>query len=195
MRPKSFTFGKGLIAPPHQISMIVRDPGRSASAVNYDLVPCSPFKRPHSARRVKVEESNLDFARRWISLCEKRHGCECDEPTMPQNPSRNLEIPHFRLIDVRRSRLVKASLSWEYFALSYVWGSQFPFFVTTSSRLEELEEPGGLNGYWNEIPLTIRDAVAAVARLGFRYLWIDSICIVQDDIEAQSAIIANMDLV
>lgn len=35
----------------------------------------------------------------------------------------------------------------------------------------------------NELPQTFRDAVTITRRLGLRYLWIDSLCICQDDIE------------
>jgi hypothetical protein len=34
---------------------------------------------------------------------------------------------------------------------------------------------------WSSLPKTFQDAVAITRSLGFRYLWIDSLCIVQDD--------------
>jgi len=34
---------------------------------------------------------------------------------------------------------------------------------------------------WQNLPLSFQDAITATAELGIRYLWIDSLCIVQDD--------------
>jgi hypothetical protein len=77
-----------------------------------------------------------------------------------------------------------------------VWGGAGTwFFTTTTSNIEQLEKPGGLNAFWHEIPMTIQGAVTVVAKLGYRYLWIDSICIVQDDVEQKGAAIEMMGLV
>jgi hypothetical protein len=38
-----------------------------------------------------------------------------------------------------------------------------------------------------ELPLAFNDAIIAARRMGFRHLWIDSICILQgSDVEAQA---------
>ncbi|KAK7718842.1 hypothetical protein SLS57_005952 [Botryosphaeria dothidea] len=36
---------------------------------------------------------------------------------------------------------------------------------------------------WDWLPKTFRDAITVVRSLGFRYIWIDSLCIVQDDLD------------
>jgi hypothetical protein len=99
-------------------------------------------------------------------------------------------------MDLKESRLVRPSTIWKYWALSYVWGGTGTwFFTTTSSTISRLEQSGGLNEFWHEIPMTIRGAVAVVAKLGYRYLWVDSIYIVQDDQEQKGAAINTVDLV
>ncbi|KAF2092683.1 HET-domain-containing protein, partial [Rhizodiscina lignyota] len=64
----------------------------------------------------------------------------------------------------------------EYVTLSHRWGSH-QSFVTTKANLESRQE----GFYFEELPQTYRDAAIIAARLGFEYLWIDALCIVQDD--------------
>jgi hypothetical protein len=65
-----------------------------------------------------------------------------------------------------------------YAALSYCWGSGTPYKLTkeTSQSLT-----GGVSA--SLFPRTIRDAVHAVRALEIEWLWVDSMCIVQDDKE------------
>ena len=196
MKAMNFVFGSAPAVPPHHIRLAAKVPGALGWGAAYNLVPIFKDQRPYSARRVKTEQSNVANAREWLSLCKQRHGDDCNEPTMPQSRRGDSEAPHIRLIDLKESRLVRASTNWTYWALSYVWGGAGTwFFTTTTSNIEQLEQPGGLNAFWHEIPMTIQGAVAVVAKLGYRYLWIDSICIVQDDIEQKGAAIEMMDLV
>jgi Heterokaryon incompatibility protein (HET) len=69
---------------------------------------------------------------------------------------------------------------------------------TGKDNLESLLEGDSLATHWNEIPKTIRDTVNLVDQLGIQYLWVDCLCIVQDDteskhdqIQAMSGIYAN----
>ncbi|KAH8586606.1 heterokaryon incompatibility protein-domain-containing protein, partial [Bisporella sp. PMI_857] len=66
-----------------------------------------------------------------------------------------------------------------YAALSHVWGdpaTSAPFLVTTEEtlrdRLQTIE--------FQDLPLTFRDAIRLSAALGITYIWIDSLCIIQD---------------
>ncbi|EIW52310.1 HET-domain-containing protein, partial [Trametes versicolor FP-101664 SS1] len=62
-----------------------------------------------------------------------------------------------------------------YLALSYVWGGDQTHKTTTSniSTYEQGIAPALL-------PATIRDAIYVTHMLGFRWLWVDSLCIIQD---------------
>jgi hypothetical protein len=62
-------------------------------------------------------------------------------------------------------------------ALSHCWGGQIPQ-VTTALNISERENYLPLNS----LPQTFIDAVWITRRLGFQYLWIDSLCILQDSI-------------
>ncbi|EKG20514.1 Heterokaryon incompatibility [Macrophomina phaseolina MS6] len=54
-----------------------------------------------------------------------------------------------------------------------------------------LTAPGSLKT--SEIPRTIRDAMSLVASMGERFLWVDALCIIQDDIGMQQSQIMKMD--
>ncbi|KAK0220822.1 heterokaryon incompatibility protein-domain-containing protein [Armillaria nabsnona] len=64
----------------------------------------------------------------------------------------------------------------KYVALSYVWGCEQPH-CTTGQNLESYRVKGIPLEY---IPKTIMDAIAVTRDLGFRYLWVDAFCIIQD---------------
>lgn len=88
----------------------------------------------------------------------------------------------FRLIDVENCCVVKPPRTFEYVALSYVWGdatlnSQFLHLSLTNSQ--SLEEKYSLQG--PAVPATVQDAMVACRGLGKRYLWVDRFCIPQDE--------------
>jgi hypothetical protein len=93
----------------------------------------------------------------------------------PQLPSRVLEI-----IGPETLRLHAAQPSEvaNYACLSHCWGDKQPIQTTTTS-LDAYTK----NIPWAELPETFKHAVHVTAELGLRYLWIDSLCIVQDDKE------------
>lgn len=87
-----------------------------------------------------------------------------------------------RLIDVGQglSETVKlyetqATDSLEYIALSHPWGENPPYFRTFRKNLEEYKQGIRIA----DLTKTFRDAVKTTRELGMRYLWIDSICIIQ----------------
>ena len=72
-----------------------------------------------------------------------------------------------RLVDVRKLR--------PYLALSYCWGEGNSLTTerrTLRSRLRCIT--------YNQLPRTFQDAVRATRKLGYRYVWIDALCIIQD---------------
>jgi hypothetical protein len=63
----------------------------------------------------------------------------------------------------------------QWVALSHCWGNEPPFISTIynlSNRMRQLQ--------WSDLPATFRDAIIITRKLGYRYLWIDSLCILQD---------------
>ncbi|KAF4343740.1 TOL protein [Fusarium beomiforme] len=80
----------------------------------------------------------------------------------------------------------KQVIRGSYLALSYCWGRQIP---GKRDRLSELRKDNE-NALMNEIKVedlekTVRDAVYVTHELGYKYLWVDRFCIVQDCHEDQ----------
>lgn len=76
----------------------------------------------------------------------------------------------------------------QYVALSHCWGS-CPTLKTLSTNIERFRIGVPLQ----DLPSTFKDAVKMTKQLGFDYIWIDSLCIVQDsptDWEEQSNLMA-----
>ena len=86
------------------------------------------------------------------------------------------------LVDVIDACLVPAPKDCSYVTLSYVWGDR-KTLKTNSSNLTQLQEIGSLEKHqWKtQLPRTIRDAIGVVKILAEKYLWVDNLCIVQDD--------------
>jgi hypothetical protein len=77
-----------------------------------------------------------------------------------------------------------------YIALSHCWGKARPL-VTTTDALADHQKGIPLK----DMPQTFQDAVTITRELGIEYLWIDSLCILQDskeDWEKESAKMANI---
>lgn len=74
-----------------------------------------------------------------------------------------------------------------YVVLSYVWGPAQTYTLKNSSH-EQLRR--GLD--LARLPNTLRDAMEVTARLGFRYIWIDALCIIQDSPDDLAAELPQM---
>lgn len=81
-----------------------------------------------------------------------------------------LDVPQISLVATQDLEAVT------YATLSHCWGSSQPF-VTLSSNLKTRMD--GIDS--NTLPRTFKDAITVCRRLQIEYLWIDSICIIQDD--------------
>ncbi|KAK3312227.1 heterokaryon incompatibility protein-domain-containing protein [Apodospora peruviana] len=126
---------------------------------------------------------NWGLAKLWLRTCEQEHGDDCARQI--QSP----EVIDTLLVDTRSLCLTKANSASRYVALSYVWG-QVQQFQTTTANLPDLLQPNGLPEM--KLPNVIRDAITVVRSMGERYLWVDALCIPQDDFAVKHFQIAHM---
>lgn len=91
-------------------------------------------------------------------------------------PSRLIELQIHR-ISLRDEVNIEGNLSdFRYVCLSHCWGTGPTVCKLTTRNIESLKEGG-----FPALPRTFRDATQICLRLGFKFLWIDSLCIIQDN--------------
>lgn len=133
-------------------------------------------RRPTNQGRLIGSSTELPLLREWLSNCENRHGHKCE--ALYSNKL-SMDPRPLILVDVERRRLVKCKPGCRYIALSYVWGKTV-MLQTLKANLAELQEDGALTVSCDQIPRVIKEAMEVVAGLGEKYLWVDTLCLVQD---------------
>ena len=142
---------------------------------------------------------DADYVKAWLERCQADHGLAC-------NPMRDLTKlpPSFRLIDTKKWCIVNPTNheNIRYLALSYVWGAAEGTTPSDRQPLQSeqrnvamLEQPNNLLRADGNLPALLADAIQLTADLGYRYLWVDRLCIIQDDPSQQSDQINAMDVI
>ncbi|KAJ8474923.1 hypothetical protein ONZ45_g15780 [Pleurotus djamor] len=123
----------------------------------------------------------------WVQICLDGHQKVCqgswwlDRGAVPSA---------VRVIDVETMSLVPAPKSPRYIALSYVWGKVVSSYQTMKDNVGARMKPGGIDA--SILPATIVDAILVCKQLGERYLWVDALCIIQDNWDDKAAQIGVM---
>ena len=132
---------------------------------------------PANFSKNTASDATLKLARGWIKECKKEK-----DHYLCATGNKSWEPPT-RLLDVRgiKPRLIFSKPTMRklrYLCLSHCWGGAEIYKLTqkTLPTLKRGVDPGLL-------PKNFRDAVDITRRLGYRYIWIDSLCIFQDDEE------------
>ncbi|KAK5655695.1 hypothetical protein OQA88_5628 [Cercophora sp. LCS_1] len=141
-------------------------------------------KRPSQ----KLRSIDFDLVRKWLTYCSTSHPRCTPDPVNSTDPYLHV----FRLIDVSTLNIVSAPPAAPYAALSYVWGKA-PFLRLLSSNVAALSLPNALVP--STLPPTICHAILATQNLSLRYLWVDALCIMQDNLPEKSVAISAMDLI
>jgi hypothetical protein len=154
-----------------------------------------PAARIITNRRSRPEKSGkamLSQAQEWIKTCDSHHkepGMRCGAYEDADLPPRVVEISQ-PSSGVLEARLIEPRMQRSrYVALSYCWGAQSNQPLTTQrSNYEQ---------HCNKLPIercaqTIQDAITNTAALGFRYLWVDALCIIQDSDKDKDFQISHM---
>ena len=118
----------------------------------------------------------IELARNWINKCCEEHKlcARATEMTLPP-----------RIVDVglpdgsQEPRLLeREGRKGLYLTLSHIWGGK-THGITTTANVKERKDAILLP----LLPKTFRDAIIITRKLRFRYIWIDSLCILQDSSE------------
>jgi hypothetical protein len=160
-------------------------------------------------RREVKRNADITLVKQWLAEC-KTH--KHSKAFQAQTGSDFLfQGPGFRLINVENECLVQKTSRCDYVALSYVWGAiptvlyrddssdKKPILLTLKDNVERLSTTKGLSTapvaeHENaRIPVAVQDAMEFTRRIGMQYLWVDTLCIVQNDPEDKGKLIGSMD--
>jgi hypothetical protein len=137
---------------------------------------------------------SLQSAKEWLGHCVTTHNWCTSEPLSGRwYPSRLLDLDDPTQDGLTSLRVITTklhSLEGHYTTLSHRWG-QAKFLQLTRHNLEEFHRriPTA------ELPQTFQEAIFVSKFLGIRYLWIDSLCIIQDDPSDWASEASNMHMV
>lgn len=157
------------------------------------LLPVGPsdLEGPLVGRIFDPSKLSLTLVKSWMQSCVEGHGEACG---LSRSPRFN-EIEELLLvIDVEKDCIVHPVEEFRYLALSYVWG-KVDSVKLLKENFADLQEPSGVAKIFERLARTIQDAITLTKELGERYLWIDSLCIIQDDAAFKAKIINKMNLV
>jgi hypothetical protein len=132
-----------------------------------------PIAPPETIRRSIID--SLKHAASWVVECSKNHQF-CISRCFANLPNRVLHVQG----DIKNPRVRLCVVNGEkgpYVALSHRWGENAPPWRTTTKNIDE---------HLQEIPLAklsrvFWQAIQYTLLVGGKYLWIDSLCIIQDD--------------
>ncbi|KAF4632651.1 hypothetical protein G7Y89_g5472 [Cudoniella acicularis] len=130
-------------------------------------------------RPLRISVTNrqmIEASKRLLDDCVTNHSSTCPSEPKVLLPSRVIDVNSDANQEGLSLHICAPDERGCYAALSYCWGYPPPLFVTTRSTLEDLSKID-----WSQLPPTIKDAVTVTRGLGIRFLWVDALCIVQDD--------------
>ncbi len=118
-------------------------------------------------------EDSWGLIKSWLYNCDSNH-LSCRQYEREKIfPTRVLDVTTLRL--VLNSEIPPGT---KFATLSHCWGSS-QVSVATKSRFDSHRYGFDIN----LLPRTFQDAITVTKKLHFRYLWIDALCIVQDDFD------------
>ena len=127
-----------------------------------------------------LSPQNLNMVSKWIEECTSSHAeCFLDH-TNRWYPTRLIDVGSLNgEILPRLVETYHGEIRGDFAALSHMWGEMLhrPPLRAFHSNYEELK--AGIPK--SELPRNFLDAVSVTQKLGLQYIWIDSLCIIQDD--------------
>lgn len=119
---------------------------------------------------------NPVIPRSWWSECKTKHRLIYG-PDLDAHAGLK-QLGKLRVIDVLLINVVSVPFDVDYVTLSYCWGASKVYKAIKTDFVNGELSLGGKG-----LPLTVSDVITFTVLAGERYLWVDSVCIVQDDPE------------
>jgi hypothetical protein len=135
-----------------------------------------PGKADHISPQA-LSDTSVALARSWLDACILSMGRHehCRLSEVPCLPTQVIRVGV--LDSDTKLHIAKNEERAHYCALSHCWGGSSPLTTTKSNLIPHMA------GLPTPLPRTFGHSVAVARALGIEYLWIDSLCIVQDSDE------------
>ncbi|KAK1777130.1 HET-domain-containing protein [Copromyces sp. CBS 386.78] len=121
------------------------------------------------------DSQQFGLMRQWLDHCDSNPNHKCKPPPNSPLPTRVIDLgskaePSLRLYETQPGD------SFKFIALSHRWGDEAQgHFRTTRSNYSAHTQAIP----FEQLPMNFQDAIRVTRELDIRYLWIDSICIIQ----------------
>lgn len=124
-------------------------------------------------------DASMELVKDWIGTCRNTHRtCQAGSEEVP---TRLLDVSQVKDTSTGIIRLVDSRVLGpvQYVTLSHRWNPSYNYFTTKSNLEAHLEHGMDINN----LPRTFAEACVTTNKLSIGYLWIDSLCIIQDSSE------------
>ncbi|TVY82098.1 hypothetical protein LSUE1_G005835 [Lachnellula suecica] len=130
--------------------------------------------------RTTDSEQSWTLAKSWIEVCAKSHTTCHVSLSERRLPTRLVNVGGGENFTGPRLVLTDGmELSTPYLSLSHCWGKA-EFMTLKRDNIEKFLDPNGMPS--ERLTKTFQEAIYTTRKLGYRYIWIDSLCIIQDDL-------------
>lgn len=123
-----------------------------------------------------LSDGTYTMIKKWLKTCRESHFA-CDKHVTTPLPTRVIDVGSIEGGLPARIFVSEGKYA-DWVALSHCWGGEISE-STTTANLQDREQLLVVD----ELPRNFRDAIQITRWLGYRYLWIDSLCILQDSHE------------
>lgn len=178
--------GSGWIGPSLEFQKCATEMSDVASMFKMPVSPAWLEHQEPYLGRIRPLLADCRLFKKWKEYCLTAHHGKCGAWFKGEKPSK------IRLIDVKQQCIVEFTQDVKWTALSYLWGKT-KILTLEKHSMSEFQRPGFLHR--DRVPRTIYDAMILTAALGETYLWVDSLCIVQDDPIDKLEYIPSMDAI
>lgn len=148
-----------------------------STALAAPRLPIRPIRTDYTSQETFSE------LRDWLEHCSQHHEA-CRSQHSSKLPSRLIQIE-----ETGQIKLVVTDIrcEYKYVALSYCWGHGQEGLTSKENIARRLQ---GLD--ISALPQAIRDAIHVTSQLNLCYLWVDAVCIVQNDEDDKNSEVAAM---
>jgi hypothetical protein len=144
--------------------------------------PASQYITQRPSYPYVVSGITFELINTWLQSCESHVTCmealkTHEDGVLIHGPSRLLYLEDSETA-TSKVKIIDTNGTERYAALSYCWGkdSSMQLLRSTIDAWKEMLP-------FDDLPQTIQDAISVTRRLGLKYLWVDRVCIIQDDRE------------